>query len=339
MRVMVPEYRHIGGEHCASTAMRNVLDFHGLDLSEAMIFGIGAGLGFFYIRNDQFSPSRMFHGRTITFESDFFENAGIPYDDRVEMDNERAWESVRERIDAGEPVLITTDTFYLGYHNTSSHFPGHRAVVVGYDDETQEAFIADRKFPAIQSCSYEELARARNAPDYPMQCHNRFGVFQGDVSMGLPFEAAVRDALRKNADGMLAPPDPDVETMLAGIGALRTLADDFERWRDIEDWSWAARFGYQVVIKRGAGGSFFRSIYADFLTEAAAFVPAIGEAGLAGEMHEIAGRWRDLSDVLKEQSERDTCDPALFSRAGTMAAKLADDEEAFFRRIREVSAT
>lgn len=337
MRVMVPGYRHIGGEHCASTAMRNVLDFHGLGLSEAMIFGIGAGLGFFYIRIDQVSPSRMFHGRTVSFEGDFFETAGIPFVDRPEPDDEQAWVSVREHIDAGEPVLIATDTFYLGYHNTSSHFPGHRAVVVGYDDATREAFIADRKFPEVQSCSYEELALARNAPDYPMQCHNRFGVFEGAAKLGVPIEAAVRDGLRKNADWMLAAPDTD-ELMLTGIGAMRILADDFASWSDIEDWSWAARFGYQVVIKRGAGGSFFRSIYADFLTEAATWVPAVGEAGLAGEMHEIAGRWRELAGVLEEQSERDTCDPELFVRAGKLTARLANDEEAFFRRVRDVAA-
>jgi hypothetical protein len=336
MRVMVPGYRHVGGEHCASTAMRNVLDFYGVGLSEAMIFGIGAGLGFFYIRNDQISPSRMFHGRTLGFEADVFTNAGVPFDDRTEPDGDRAWQAVRERIDSGEPVLIATDTFYLGYHKTSSHFPGHRAVVVGYDDATREAFIADRKFPEVQACSYEELQRARNAPDYPMTCDNRFGTFTGPVQLGVPLEDAIRTSLRRNADWMLAPTseEPGMQT---GIGALRSLAGDFENWSDAEDWSWAARFGYQVVIQRGSGGSFFRSIYADYLTEAAASIPAIGEAGLAAEMHDIATDWRELAGVLKEQSERDTCDPTLFTRSGTLAARLADREAAFFERVRAIA--
>jgi len=337
MRVMVPGYDHRGGEHCASTAMRNVLAFYGVEISEAMVFGLGAGLGFFYLRKDEVSPSRMFHGRTLSFESDFFANAGIPFEDRPDTDDDRAWESVRERIDAGEPVLIATDTFYLGYHNTTSHFPGHRAVVVGYDDPAREVYMADRKFPELQTCSYDELRRARNAPDYPMTCHNQFGAFLGPVRLGVELAPAVRGAIRQTADWMLAPPgdDPDLQT---GIAAMRTLAADFPSWRERADWSWAARFGYQVVIRRGAGGSFFRSIYADYLAEAAECLPAIGEAGLAGEMHAIAAGWRDLAGTLEEQSDRDRCDPALFARAGEQTAALADREEAFFQRLREVAS-
>jgi hypothetical protein len=33
---------------------------------------------------------------------------------------------------------------------------------------------------------------------------------------------------------------------------------------------------------------------------------------------------------LKEQSERDTCEPALFQEAGRRVALLADAEEGFF---------
>jgi len=302
-----------------------------------MVFGLGAGIGFFYLRSYATSPSRMFQGRTLSFESDFFANAGIPFEDRPEADDERAWQAVRERLDAGEPVLIATDTFYLGYHATTSHFPMHRAVVVGYDDATRQVFMADRKFPELQTASFEELARARNAPDYPMTCHNQFGAFLGPVRVGADLPQAVRAAMRQAADWMLAPAGDD-PMMRTGVDAMRGLARDFPGWRDAADWSWAARFGYQVVIRRGAGGSFFRSIYADFLTEAATHVPAVGEAGLAGEMHDIAAGWRALAGTLEEQSEREECDPALFESAGAQTAALADREEAFFRRLREAAA-
>ena len=45
----------------------------------------------------------------------------------------------------------------------------------------------------------------------------------------------------------------------------------------------------------------------------------------------IAARWRDVAGVLKEQSEREECDPDLFARAGMMVGELADLEEGFFR--------
>ena len=49
-RVMVPGYKHVPGHHCGSTALRNLLGFHGVDISEEMAFGLGAGAGFYYLR-------------------------------------------------------------------------------------------------------------------------------------------------------------------------------------------------------------------------------------------------------------------------------------------------
>ena len=48
-RVMVPGYRHQPGNHCGSTALRNLLAFHGADVTEEMAFGLGAGACFFYV--------------------------------------------------------------------------------------------------------------------------------------------------------------------------------------------------------------------------------------------------------------------------------------------------
>jgi len=324
--VVVEGYAHQTGEHCASTALRNLLAHQGTELSEAMVFGLSSGLGFFYLQNDAMSPTRIFHGRSMSLESDFGRNTGVPLVERAEPDDERAWQAVRERIDRGLPVMVSTDTFYLGYHKTTSHFPGHRCVVVGYDDASRSVLIADRKFDTHQRCSFDELRRARNAPDYPVSCNNQYGDLEGEMKLGRPLDEAIRLALPRTALGMLEP-DGELPT---GIPALRRLADRFADWADIADWSWAARFGYQVVIKRGAGGSFFRSLYADFLREAAPLAPELARAAPAEGMDAIASRWRDLAALLKQQSERDDCDPELFAGAGRIAGELADAEERFF---------
>lgn len=327
MAVVVASYPHRTGEHCASTALRNILAHRGHELSEGMIFGLASGLGFYYLRSDAVSPTRMFHGRTATLESDFGTNTGIDLVDTPEADDDRAWQILRERIDAGEPLMLSTDTFYLGYHRTTSHFPGHRCVAVGYDDEARTVLIADRKFDDYQRCSFDELRRARNAPDYPVGCQNQWGDLGADAGLGRPLDEAIALAVRRNAEQMLEP----VSELPAGIPAMRALAEELPGWSEIEDWSWAARFGYQVVVKRGAGGSFFRSLYADFLREAADVLPKLAEARLPERMDGIAAQWRSLAAPLKEQSERESCDPALFERTARLAGELADAEEAFFR--------
>jgi hypothetical protein len=84
-----------------------------------------------------------------------------------------------------------------------------------------------------------------------------------------------------------------------------------------------------VIVKRGAAGTFFRSLYADFLREAAPALPAL--AALAPRMDEIARRWVALAAPLEQQSERESCDPALFAEAGRRLAELADLEHDFHR--------
>jgi hypothetical protein len=326
MTVLVPGYPHRTGEHCASTALRNALDYHGLSLSEPMIVGLSSGLGFVRVANDDWSPTRMFHGRTWTLEEDFGYNAALPFEDRVEPDDDRAMETLKRNIDSGVPVLVSTDTFYLPYHNTTSHFPGHRAVVVGYDDDAEQAWIADRTFEELQAVSYDALRRSRNASDYPLSCENRFGVFHGRARLGRPLPEAIRRAMRRSCELMLTPPT-DTHS---GVGGMRAVADELPSWSQLADWSWASRFGYQVVIKRGAGGSFFRSLYADFLIEAEQSVPGLHAARLGERMHAIAADWRAFAGVLKDQSERELCDPSIFAAAAAAMCDLADAEESFF---------
>src|SRR2546430_16501692 len=45
-RVLEPG--EFGGAHCETSAVRKVLLTHGLDISEALLFGLGGGIGFWY---------------------------------------------------------------------------------------------------------------------------------------------------------------------------------------------------------------------------------------------------------------------------------------------------
>ena len=86
-----------------------------------------------------------------------------------------------------------------------------------------------------------------------------------------------------------------------------------------EDWQWCARFGYQVIERRGTGGGAFRLMYSRFLEEARR-----PEAPLAAE---AAARWTDLAGAFHAASERDDPDPALWSEIDAAARRVAEAEE------------
>src|ERR671917_2723638 len=75
---LVPGYRHLPGNHCGSTALRNLLAFHGLEISEEMALGLGAGVCFYYVALDGQSPSRFTNGRVGKLEEQFVELTGLP---------------------------------------------------------------------------------------------------------------------------------------------------------------------------------------------------------------------------------------------------------------------
>ena len=77
---MVPGYSHRPGNHCGSAALRNLLAFHGLDISEELAFGLGAGACFYYVVLEGESPSRFTNGRTARLEEQFVELTGAPID-------------------------------------------------------------------------------------------------------------------------------------------------------------------------------------------------------------------------------------------------------------------
>src|SRR6202008_3249985 len=86
-------------------------------------------------------------------------------------DPERCWELAREDVDAGRPVLLLTDLYYLDHYGKSAHFPGHAVVLAGYDSE--DAWLSDTGFEELQSTKLEHLAEPRHSqhPAFPLSGH------------------------------------------------------------------------------------------------------------------------------------------------------------------------
>ncbi len=325
MRYAVPGYVHLRGEHCGSAAMRNLLAFRGIHLSEPLCFGLGSGAGFLYVRDLPVSPGVAIHGRIMELERELCGALGIPFPERPERNAEAGWARAREAVLGGDPVLISTDLADLDYFNTKTHFSGHRIVLIGFDDERGEALLSDSEWDAPQSVPIASLSRSRSSdvPPYPMA--NRWCVIAPDAPLR-PLSEAVPIALAKNAAGMLSPPEGD----LSGVAGMRRAADEMPRWPAMtEEWPFAARFGYQVIEKRGTGGGFFRRMYARHLEEASSAYPRIRDASLPAKMAALADGWTAIAAWLKGISE--SKDRSAFRAVADMLLRQADAEEAFWR--------
>lgn len=319
----VPGFVHTPGHHCGSTALRNLLAFHGVEVSEEMAFGLGAGAGFYYLAMDDSSPSRWFNGRTARLEESFRELTGAALELRTfaAEQGEAAWEAARAEVDAGNPVLLLTDIYYLDHYGNSAHFPGHAVVLAGYDEEV--ARLSDTAFEELQTTRLENLARARHSghPAYPLEGH-MFTV--GEAIDCERLEAAVPRAIERAASEMLEPPFGE----FAGVPALERLAAEAGSWPEVvEDWQWCARFGYQVIERRGTGGGCFRLMYARFLEEAGR-----DEAPLAAA---AAARWTELAEAFKAASECEEPRPELWRAVGECSGGVLEAERRLWTSLRD----
>jgi hypothetical protein len=324
--MVVPGFTHRPGVHCGSTALADVLRLRGVDVSEAMAFGLGAGLGFYYLVSPALSPSHLFQGRQAHLERTACEVLGAPFREREEDDAARAWDGVRAAVDRGGAPILSTDLAELPYWRTRTRFGGHRVVLVGYDAARGVAVLADGDRPGLDEVPLDALERARSSIAPPFGIPGRPWLEIDAPPARRPIAEAIRDALRRQARDMLLDPDG-----AAGVSALERFAADLPEWparaAGEADRAWCFRYAYQVIELRGTGGGLFRALYAAFLREAEAAVPALAPLGLSARMAELADAWADLARALRELAGAPGS--AVPRAVADQAAALAREERRF----------
>jgi len=343
---MIEPYRIYPGEHCGSTSMRGLLEHYcGLELSESAVFGLGAGVEAMYLRNPHMDPTVAIFGRTGSLEIDVGKALGIDYREQTDEDDAHAWQVAREEVLAGRPTMLTGDILYLDYREYKVHFPAHRFVLLGFDDDSEKAFIADRIRDVPEACSYGALIESRNPPE-GMSTHNLWGRFHG-TDVGNDLVTAARKAIEKCSKHMLgARTGEEIEgeegelarffsqdsAVTIGIDGIRAFAEELPSLAARPDADWIASFNARCIEKFGNGGGNFRRLYAGFLEWAHALDPALAPAEAAPLCVRAADGWTAISECLRRASEEDAQSSGL-SDAAKLASEVADIEEQLFLRL------
>ena len=304
---MLLKIKHTPGKHCASTGMQNIVNFHNINFSEAMCFGIGAGLGIWYIEAPE-PISLMIHVRSTDIEAQFFTKIGLPFKWEQFDDPYESEYALCSSLDNGFPVIIQTDIYHLPYFNTKTHFPGHVITVWGYNKEKEIFYITDTDRKEVINVSFENMRSAR---------YNKNGFIALNGNMFQPtkirfpadLDQIILQSIKYNSKCIT-----DTSYEFQGITALEKWENEIYDWQKLKDFKWTARFTYQILEKRGTGGSAFRLLYSRFLKEAIEFLPQIKINKLDAQMVNLAAEWKKLAMTLKKASEADTPDIACIKK-------------------------
>jgi len=341
VRAMIENFRIVPAGHCGSGAMRNLLyHYCGLDLEEGVVFGLGAGLDSVFFSYSNATPPFMLFGRGSTMEADLALTLGLDYAEKTQPDNDLAWEEVKEEILAGRPTMLSGDILYLDYREFKVHFPAHRFILLGFDEEKEEVYIADRINDFPETCSMGALRSSRN-PEDAISTYNKWGKFSSAaVRHSLPDACGI--ALRMTVERMLGMDTSQRALMAvaagesgvceAGLNGLRTLHEQMQAWPQREDAAAHAQYVDNAIIKFGTGGGFFRDHYALFMDWARQQRPDLVSVESVALAAEAATRWNGLSPTLQKLVE-DPADAQSWTRAGDQVEDIYLTESALFNGL------
>lgn len=317
---------HTPGRHCASTGLQDLVNHHGIAWTEAMCFGLGSGLGIWYLTLPGLDPSPMVHVRSLDIESEFFTRIGHPFQWQRFTDPTKSESALCRELDRGRPALLQTDIFHLPHYGSDTHYPGHVITAWGYDSRERVFFVTDTERETLLEVPFDAMQKARYCPEHLLSIEgNAFS--PASISPPKNTAAVIAEAIANNSRRILhgTPGMQGMPGVFEGIDALNRWQEALPAWPDLGTWRWAARFTYQVIEKRGTGGGGFRYLYADFLEEAEKIVPQLAGLELPRKMRKVGHAWTALAWCLKEASEKDTPDVGPTAEKLQEVARLETD--------------
>ncbi|MEM8497760.1 MAG: BtrH N-terminal domain-containing protein [Pseudomonadota bacterium] len=343
MKVILKDYVNQTSEHCGSGSMRDLIRHYcDLDLPEHVVFGLGAGLDALYFPLPGNQPPFMFVGRGVTMEQDLAYTLGLDYQETRQADDDVAWQEARQEIIDGHPTMLAGDIYYLDYRKFKVHFPGHRFVLVGFDDEQQEVYIADRTECEPQICSLQGVRDSRNSP-VGMSSHNLWGKFHSsDVRHSL--DEACEHALRITAERMLGEDRSQIETLSAqagnsdyvagGLAAMVLFRAQLKSMPGRSNDTGLAKYLLDSIVNFGTGGGFFRVMFAEFMQWSRTQRPDIVSDDLIQTAELAASHWNDIA-IVASNLANDASDLEAWLAIDNLMLKVENTERRMFETLAE----
>ncbi len=326
---------HYHSSHCESGVVSALYRDQGLDLSEAMVFGIGSGIYFGHLPFIKWvgMPITTYRSRPKTLIYKVAKRLGATFVTKKYRNARKGMDELRRLLREGHIVGLTTNIYWLTYfpHRFRFQFNGHNIVVLR---ETENGFrLSDPILEHPVDCLTEDLERARFARG-PLEPKG-FMYYAQSVPQNPDLRKACIAGIKDTCQMMLRTPFPFV-----GLWGMRYLAKATILSPDKLGFKEACRRLGNIVRMQeevGTGGAGFRFMYAAFLQEAAGLFGSDELRQLSKEMTAIGDIWREFAvtsaRIIKKRGQSDD----TFAKAGGLMLICAGREEQLYRDLEAVA--
>ena len=329
---MQTNFTHHQSAHCENGVASNLLKFHGINISEPMVFGIGSGLFYFYlpILKVNHAPAISYRPMPGSIFNKAAKRLGIKVKRVKFSNNEQAQKALEENLNNNIPTGLQVGVYNLTYFPDEYrfHFNAHNLVVYGKENDT--FLISDPVMETVTTLTDKELEKVRFAKGALAPKGQMY--YPINIPTNLNWENAIKKGIKNTCNDMLAP------VPIVGINAMKWVAKDMRKWSAKKGAKIANHYLAQMVRMQeeiGTGGGGFRFIYAAFLQEAAVVLKNEKLKEFSTEMTIIGDMWRDFAvnaaRVYKNRSNQTDVYNALADELLVIAAK----EETFFKNLKK----
>ena len=319
-------FTHRQSAHCESGVTSNLLYHYGLDISEAMAFGIGNGLFFGYLPFIKVNklPLTTYRCEVGGIFKQLTKKFKIGVHWQKFKDPKEAMEALDSKLEDGVPVGCRTGGYWLPYFPEAFrfHFNMHNLVVIGKNGD--EYLISDPVFPEPELCHRKDLMKARFAKGALAPKGTMYHLTHVPDTIDLP--AAVVKGIKQVCYRMLKTPGPVI-----GVRGIRFLANQIEKWPRKLGQEKASLYVGQVIRMQeeiGTGGAGFRFMYAAFLQEAANVLNENRLREVSSKMTEVGDKWREFAvigaRICKNRATESENYPAMADILRDCAAREAE---------------
>ncbi|MFP4385143.1 MAG: DUF4872 domain-containing protein [Spirochaetia bacterium] len=260
------------GKHCESSAMLNMLCHQGYDLTETKIIGAGSAMGFWF----QDGNFPFLGGRTHRLKENFFSLLGIPWQEEIPEGTNKAgcWKKIGELLTENHPVVLQVDMRYLPYLYNGKYGPPymsfgwHLICIAGIDHNSENTWVTDTG-RGLQEIRMKDLHRARFSKSKIFPPAGKF-YWADKIPPGFStdWNKTAEKSLTIQKEEMTAEDEDSRDNSgLTGLSKLPEKIEELGVRTPAHLLPSLLDYLSDSIETNGTGGSAFRTMYRQFLTE------------------------------------------------------------------------
>jgi hypothetical protein len=334
----------LDGYHCQTNSLAKIFLYNKHPLSEDMLLGLGAGMGFIYWKMKMEASTYVFiggRGNNKDFFNDIGKRTGVKINANSTSSFKKAEESLLALLKQNRPVMVFGDMGFLPWFKLPKdyHFGGHTYVVCGYDNEkTVLASDMDNEAGGLKKGFYypitlKQLSKARSSTYKPFPPKNTYFEFDFD-NYHQPTKDDIYSSIKQSIESQLTPPIKNL-----GIKGIRYSSKEILKWQSIfNDFELRMNlFNLYIFIEiGGTGGGCFRYMYSRFLKESAEITKNYKLIQIAEKIHKSGEMFSKIGLLFKDAETAKNLADRINIASGIFTNIAELEEETFMELIKTV---